>query len=744
MKKAGLFFIITVIVLSGCKIHELAIDGQKGYKIVYSDDADSLDKRAALQLQHYLKEMSKARLPLVEESKYKDDKAIYIGSTDYANNLNIDFEGLREDGYAFKKHNNNFDIAGGTEKGALYGVYDLLEHIGFRKYTPGSTHIPARDSISFPANDTVVVPEIRFREVLYTHAYKQDYFDWHKLDAHSKTWGFWVHTFNRLVPPEKYGDTHPEYYSLVNGKRRPGTQLCLSNPEVFEVLVKNLRESIDENPGYQYWSVSQNDNANHCQCEQCQKLNEKYGGVPSGSILHFVNKVAREFPDKTISTLAYWYSREAPENIKPESNVNIMLCNIESERHLPITQTDPAFAKDIKEWGKLTDNILVWDYIIQFRNLISPFPNLHTLKPNIQFFTRNHVTSLFEQGNREVGGEMAELRAYLVAKLMWNPEADDEAIIDEFVHGYYGAAGKYIKQYIDTMKTALLDSGHHLRIFGNPVEAKDTYLSADLMGHYRRLFDAAESAVEDKPELLRRVKIARLPLMYARLEIARTEMNTPRSLYEEDGNGDLAIKPGMKTLLHRFVELCNDQGVTRLKEWSTPPDVYRQSYSRLFNKLDDQVVSVDKKIIPVTQPSEKYAPSGLKALTDGVFGSYDFSTNWIGYEGKHMEFILDLGKVMEIKSVNMDFLNSVKDWIFLPEYVTYQISVDGEHYKENTKVRNPNDTGNRERMVQSFKADINDRARYIKVHAESPLECPSWHPGAGNPAWIFADEIVVK
>jgi hypothetical protein len=200
----------------------------------------------------------------------------------------------------------------------------------------------------------------------------------------------------------------------------------------------------------------------------------------------------------------------------------------------------------------------------------------------------------------------------------------------------------------------------------------------------------------------------------------------------------------MKTLLHQFVELCNEQGVTRLKEWSTPPDVYLQSYSRLFNKLDDQVVSVDKKIIPVTQPSEKYAPSGLKALTDGVFGSYDFSANWIGYEGKHMEFVLDLGKVMEINSVNMDFLNSVKDWIFLPEYVTYQISVDGEHYKENTKVNNPNNKGNRERMVQSFKADINDRARYIKVHAESPLECPSWHPGAGNPAWIFADEIVVK
>ena len=88
----------------------------------------------------------------------------------------------------------------------------------------------------------------------------------------------------------------------------------------------------------------------------------------------FVNKVARKFPDKIISTLAYWYTRAAPSNIIAEPNVNIMLCNIESTREKPVFDTDPDFTNDLKDWGKLSQDILIWDYNIQFANPVSPFP----------------------------------------------------------------------------------------------------------------------------------------------------------------------------------------------------------------------------------------------------------------------------------------------------------------------------------------------------------------------------------
>ena len=128
---------------------------------------------------------------------------------------------------------------------------------------------------------------------------------------------------------------------------------------MFDVLVTDLRKRINENPKAKYWSVSQNDNDKYCQCGPCTKLNKKYGNVPSGSIVWFTNKVAREFPDKIISTLAYWYTRVAPKNIEIEPNVNIMLCNIESTREKPVFDTDPAFTKDLQDWGKMSKDILI-------------------------------------------------------------------------------------------------------------------------------------------------------------------------------------------------------------------------------------------------------------------------------------------------------------------------------------------------------------------------------------------------
>ena len=312
MIKLDLFLIVLFSFIIGCKNQKFTINGKAGYQIVIPSQADSLTQKAAHELQYYLTKLPNADLSIVLESEYKGDKGIFIGHTNYAKALDIDFDQLEADGYAYKQHHQDFIIVGGLEKGILYGVYDLLESAGFRKYTYDYTYVPKVNSITLP-NDTVVVPKIKFREVHFNDAYDPDFFNWHKLDAHSETWGTFVHTFNSLVPPAKYGEVHPEYYAFWDGKRHSGegSQLCLSNPEVFDILITNLRKEIAKKPLMKYWSVSQNDNENPYQCTACKKLNNKYGGASdkhSGSIIHFVNKVAREFPDKTISTLAYWYT----------------------------------------------------------------------------------------------------------------------------------------------------------------------------------------------------------------------------------------------------------------------------------------------------------------------------------------------------------------------------------------------------------------------------------------------------
>ena len=136
-----------------------------------------------------------------------------------------------------------------------------------------------------------------------------------------------VHTFHRFIPYDKFYDNHPEYYALRNGKRL-ATQLCLTNEKVLEIVKDSVASFFKKHGPSSVISVSQDDNTQYCTCENCFKIDEKEKS-PAGSMIYFVNKIARSFPNKTISTLAYQYTRKPPIT-RPESNVLITLCSIEN------------------------------------------------------------------------------------------------------------------------------------------------------------------------------------------------------------------------------------------------------------------------------------------------------------------------------------------------------------------------------------------------------------------------------
>jgi hypothetical protein len=740
-------------------LKELIIEGNTNYSLVIPVKVNDKEKNAAQQLQFHLSKISKA-LKVVNEEDYSGENGIYLGNTDFAKFAGIETSLLGEDGYLFERLDNNLVIAGGKVNGLLNGVYSLLEYFGFRKFSADDPLLlPDAKSISLP-KDELKVPLIKYRTTNYFDTRDTDYKSWHKLSS-TDSWGMFVHTFELLITPEKYGKTHPEYFSLIDGERNPVTQLCLSNEELFQTLVIELRKRIEKNPGAKYWSVSQNDNDKYCQCGRCTALNKKYGNLPSGSMVWFVNKVAREFPNKIISTLAYWYTRAAPSNIIAEPNVNIMLCNIESTREKPVFETDPAFTRDLQDWGKLSQDILIWDYNIQFANPLSPFPNLHTIGPNIKFYIQNNVRALFMQatGNK---AEFGHLRAYLITKLMWNPNADSNAIIDDFLKGYYGKAAIFVKQYIERMRLSLLNDNFRLNIFGDPRDAVTNYLAPERMNEYNQLFDNAEKAVLGEEGKYNRVREARLPLLIAEIQIAgQIPIGQDGSFYAVDSEGKVIPKPAMKDKVEDFVKRAKKAGMLRVGERAITIDDYADSFKRMFKKMEqmDRSISFRKNIIPISEPT--FGKENLARLTDGIFGAFeswrfpDKDANWVAYRGKHMDFILDLGEVMPINSIEMDFLNvqAQANWhqLILPKFVTYAISMDGEKYIDPIKIHNPHNPNPAENPdivklpFMEFKSSFVDtHARFIKVHAESVVKMPNWHINAGKPAILYTDEIVVN
>jgi hypothetical protein len=731
----------------------IADKGASLYRIVLPSSSTEYEKQAAEILQNYLLQISNTALPIITADKPGSPYEILLGQNDRLGErgISIDFNELEADGFVIKTDSMRLIIAGGNFKGTIYGVYTFLEkYLGCRMYSPKVKVVPKSDFIAFESIDIKEIPVIKFRDTHYSVTWHDEYSAWHKLDHDSKggrpAWGSWCHTFNSLVPPELYFDAHPEYFALRDGKRLP-TQLCLANPDVLNITIQNLRKQIAADPEAKYWSVSQNDNRLFCQCDKCRALDEKEGS-PSGSIINFVNKVADQFPDLTISTLAYEYGRKAPLTIIPRKNVNIMLCSIEARRDIPVTEGQDeesrSLVEDFEGWGKIASDIIVWDYVIQFTNLISPFPNLHVLQPNIRFFVKNGATAMFEQGNRDGGGEFAELRSYLLSKLMWNPEENVDTLMNDFLRGYYGAASVPIRKYIDEMRGALLASGKQLRIFGSPNEAAVSYLTPELIQRYKQLFDEAEKAVAADPEVLERVRTARLPLNFAIMEQAKKNFRGDDGVFVMSGDKWM-VRPEIRSMVDPFVDLCIRTGISQVKEWSTTPEAYRSAMYRLFYLGRNEHLAVGKRLKLLSPDTLTINNERVKLLNDGIRGSHDNSYNWLSFAGKDLDVVIDLERLTMIQHIECAFYQRALWLSMFPVKVEFFVSDDGVKFESAGSIENTMPIDQWDAFQRDFTADFKPReARYVRVIARSMGITPGSHPGAGRPPYMHIDEIVVE
>ena len=689
------------------------------------------DQRAATLLQDFVQRITNAQLPIVTETSLrKGDVVIGKGNT----------EGLSEDGFRLATDNGKLFISSGGDQGSIYGVVTLLEkQLGVAYYAANTYTLEKRSALTVPELNYSENPAFRYRQS-QCYASRQDpvYKLWFRLKEPEDAFvrGYWVHTFSRLLPASEFGQSHPEYYSYINGDRRPGnaSQLCLTNPEVLEIVCHRVDSIFKANPNIKTISVSQNDgNDTNCTCPECSALDREEGG-PSGSLIHFINKVAARFPDKEFSTLAYQYTMQPPRHIKPLPNVNIMLCNIDCRREVPLTDNASGreFVRAIEGWAKISNNIFVWDYGINFDNYLVPFPNFPILQKNIRLFKKNHATMHFSQIAGSRGGDFSEMRAYMVSKLMWNPELNADSLMRSFMEGYYGAAAPYIYQYEKLLEGALLSSQADLWIYDTPMSHKNGMLNANCRKRYNELFDQAEAAVANNKEIVDRVRLSRLPLQYSDLEMARIE--TGHTVEE------------LQQKLALFNERTSYFSVTELNERSNSPQDYCRIYAERYFPRQNINLAKGTKISWITEPAEAYKTEAEKALIDEhLAGDSSKEPGWIGWQGNDGIFVMDLQETKNVSSVSSDFIHQLGQWALFPKGVSYSYSTDGTNFQPFGKVSIAED---RDPQTKYYQAKCSVRtpvkARYIKVEIENEKICPGWHYGAGHPSWFFIDEVTVQ
>ncbi|MBN2580379.1 MAG: DUF4838 domain-containing protein [Pirellulales bacterium] len=564
----------------------LAENGRTEYRIVVPENASPSIRYAAEELQTFLSQMTGAKLPIVSDREPPVEQEILLGDNAHSRQagLSSDFSSLGAEGYHLKTAGPRLAIAGSPQRGVLYGVYGLLEdHLGCRWFTPDVSRIPKCSRLEIPPLDDRRIPVLEYREPFLFDCFDGDWCARNRMNSHAarleaKHGGKMAivslaHTFNALVPPEKYFNAHPEYFSLVNGKRlKDYSQLCCTNEEVIRLCTEGTLAAMKALPEGRVFSVSQNDCFNYCQCENCQKLarEEESQMAP---VLALVNRVAeaveREFPNNTVETLAYQWTRKPPKTIRPRKNVVVQLCSIECCFSHPLeTCNGPEnrrFREDLAAWSQTGGRLWVWDYTTDFANYLLPFPNHRVLRENIRFYVARGVTGIFEEDSYETPhSELAALDGYLMAKFLWNPDYDEARATDEFLTAYYGPAAESIRQYLNLLHDRVQKENIHVHVYDPPSKP---HLADDLLLTANALWQEAEHKASGNPAVLKRVQISRLSVDYAIVERARLEIA-----------GKLPLNEGLKTLaLQRYdpyLKVLEQSGVTRLREW-VPLDLGR-------------------------------------------------------------------------------------------------------------------------------------------------------------------------
>ncbi|NLS93395.1 MAG: DUF4838 domain-containing protein [Planctomycetaceae bacterium] len=459
--------------------------------IVVPDSCDAQTKAVADMLVRYVKESSGAELPVFAEDDSEtagQPITIHVGLDTYATGLNLELDKLDDDGFVIRGlDDNHLVIAGSTPHGTEFGVCEFLErYLGVRWLMPGTagTDVPEHKTIEIPLEN------VRQEPVFFSRLFSG-------LSGAHSTWAQrnrmhgrvqFHHNLQRLIAPEKYAETHPEFFPIRNGKRyippnsnTHGWQPCFSAPGLAEEAAKTIIAFFDEHPEAESYSLGVVDSSGHCECEKCQaqdtgELNfigrrdcsDRYYGWCN----QVVERVLQKHPDKWFGCLAYSEVAQAPSRVQVNPRI---IPYMTYDRMKWIDAELEADGKRMTEVWQAASPVLGWyDYIYGSAYCV-PRVWFHKMADYYRYAQAHGVRALYAEAYPN-WGEGPKL--YVSLKLQWDPNRDVDELLREWYVRTVGpdAAGDLAAYYAlweDFWTRRILDSkwfskGGQYLAFNNP------------------------------------------------------------------------------------------------------------------------------------------------------------------------------------------------------------------------------------------------------------------------------------
>jgi hypothetical protein len=494
-------------------------------------------RSAAEELRHYIQLMSGAELGIAADPVAGKPNVFVGGRTAFERLAQTPEElGLGREGFVVRTVGSDLVLAGARNISTLYAVCDFLEDdLGCHWFWPGELGevVPRRPSIQVDRLDRIERPSFRIRWVggqewalknrMNVGTGEPDGFNIH----------WFVHTWLNLVPPAQYADEHPEYYSEVGGERLDPkgarrVNLCTTNPEVAQAAARTIEEVMDERPATDMISVDPEDTQQFCQCEQCRAKYEDaqlpYELRNSRRVFDFTNQVAglvaQEHPDLVIKTIAYHtYVRPPPDaDWRPRDNVAVQFCRFMCHNHALGDGTCPhnqGFDAWYREWRGRTRNVLFYEYYWKVSWVGLPWPINRMLRADLPRFRDDGLLGIATQfsTNHATNG----LGYWLASKLLWDADADVDALLETYYTEFFGEAAPHVRAYYDDLDRAAEASGVHLAE-QRPYADILTLFTPDLIDRLDAHLRAAQAAAQGD-QVRERVRMLQSGMQYTRLVV---------------------------------------------------------------------------------------------------------------------------------------------------------------------------------------------------------------------------------
>jgi hypothetical protein len=375
--------------------------------------------------------------------------------------LRADATGLSPVGYRLRTEGNALFIEGSTPAGLVNGIYGLLEdHLGAHWYVPGPLGevIPRRATITLDLNEQ---REPAIPSLTGFGGYPADPpkgVEWARRNRLAAfPYYFHSHNWEYLIPSSQR-EAHPDWFALVDGQRKD--QLCTTNPEVIRIATQRALQYFADHPDAHTLSLSPNDSGSFCQCDRCRALDRELGVDPfapggqfTDRLVYFFNQIAAEVaqqhPDKILCFYAYVSHTDPPRVVKPLPNLMPVICHTPWEfchAHPLSADCAPAkrFHNAVLGWRKLCPHVGIYDYYGHY-NWFGQWPLVHDLREDIPFYAKAGIEHLNSETHANWWTQ--PLNFYVARRLVWDVNADVDALVAGFCADLFGPAAEPVRQY---------------------------------------------------------------------------------------------------------------------------------------------------------------------------------------------------------------------------------------------------------------------------------------------------------